>query len=90
MVRSTTPAKDFMEACGWSFGPWRSDRLLNRRPRLSDFERRANRLATLAWNAVKNRIYYAKNCTKVRAYQRVYQAAARARLRAEREAHHGA
>lgn len=63
MKRGLTPARDFMESRGWSWGPW-SPILrvpLGVRPKVSETEQRARRLAALAWHAVQQRDWYKRN-----------------------------
>ncbi len=88
MARSLTPAKDFMEARGWSWGPWSAvlHVEIGVRPKVSAFEKRARRLAADAWHSEQVRRWYAENTPRARAAQARY----RARHRADRETHIGA
>lgn len=81
-MRSTTPAKDFMEARGWAWGPVDGGRL--RKPlrlSLSGFEKRAAELARYAY-----RLEQARAKTAPENRRPTYSE----RMRAAQEARHGA
>lgn len=82
--RVATPARDFLEARGLSWGPWSPVLhvpLGARRLKASEFDKRAKRLAALAWHEAQGREWYWAHRDQARAAQATY----RARQRAARQ-----